>query len=128
MKRRKKKPRTELAPVADPSPIAARNGIAEATEQTMTPPNSPASTRRTRGLSISFDPPEARWVDALVALLKEQGYPNAKRSEVVRIALLELQDALAGRTRADIVKHFVQRDATRRMATISGTTPALPSS
>ena len=94
----------------------------------MSSPNTPTSTRRSRGLSISFDPPEARWVDALVTLLKEQGYPNAKRSEVVRIALLELQDALAGRTRADIVKHFVQRDAARRVATINGATPGLPSS
>lgn len=43
------------------------------------------------------------------------------------MALFELQDALAGKTRNDIVKYFVQRDAARRLATVDGTTPNLPS-
>ena len=55
----------------------------------MTSPNARKSNRQSRGLSISFDPPEAHWVDALVALLREGGCPNAKRSEVVRMALFE---------------------------------------
>ena len=84
--------------------------------------------RRSRGLSISFDPVEAEWVNALVRLLREEGYPNAKRSQVVRMSLLELRDALAGRTRTGIVKYFVQRDAARQVATVNGTIPRLPSS
>jgi hypothetical protein len=83
--------------------------------------------RRSRGLSISFDPSEAEWVDRLVALLKEADYPKARRSEVVRIALFALQDALAECTRADIVRYFAQRDAARLVATVDGTTPRLPS-
>ena len=67
-------------------------------------------------------------VNALVRLLREEGYPNAKRSQVVRMSLLELRDALAGRTRTGIVKYFVQRDAARQVATVNGTIPRLPSS
>ena len=83
--------------------------------------------RRSRGLSISFEPPEAEWVDALVCLLEEEGYPKARRSEVVRIALFDLQQALADRTRLDIAKYFVQRDAARLVAAVERTAPRLPS-
>ena len=83
--------------------------------------------RRSKGLSISFEPPEAQWVDALVCLLKEEGYPKARRSEVVRIALFEFQQVLADRTRVDIVKYFVQRDAARLVAAVERTAPRLPS-
>lgn len=93
----------------------------------MTLPDRRVPKRRSRGLSISFDLPEAEWVEALVVLLKEGGYPKARRSEIVRMGLLELQDALAGRTRADIVKYFAQRDAARLVATLDGTAPRLPS-
>lgn len=93
----------------------------------MAPADSPHPNRRHRGLSISFDPAEAQWVDALVDLLRQEGYPKAGRSEVVRLALLQLRDALVGRSRADIVKFFVQRDAERLVATLDGTTPRLPS-
>jgi hypothetical protein len=83
--------------------------------------------RRHRGLSISFDPNEAEWVDALVDLLKQEGYPHAGRSEVVRMGLLQLRDALAGRRRSEIAKFFVQRDAERLAAALEGTGPTLPS-
>jgi len=94
----------------------------------MAAPESQNRNRRHRGLSISFDPAEAEWVDALVALLKQEGYPKAGRSEVVRLALLQLRDALAGRSRPDIIKFFVQREADRLVATLDGTIPRLPSS
>ena len=103
------------------------NGIAAATDQTMTSPNEQKSNRRSRGLSISFEPPDEQWVDTLIALLREGGYPRAKRSEVMRIAVLALQDALAGRSRADIVKYFVEKDAARRVSAFNGMTPKLPS-
>lgn len=117
----------DVAPAADSPAVAALNGIAAATDQTMTSPNVRNSNRRSRGLSISFERPEAQWVDGLVALLRDGGYPSAKRSEVVRIAVLALQDAMAGRGRADIVKYFVERDAARRVAAVTGSTPKLPS-
>lgn len=93
----------------------------------MTSPTLNKPNRRSRGLSISFDPPEVKWVDAMVSLLREGGYPNAKRSEVVRVALFELQNALTGRTREEIVKYFVERDAARRVATFGRTGPESPS-
>jgi hypothetical protein len=82
---------------------------------------------RHRGLSISFDQTEAEWVDALVNLLKQERYPHAGRSEVVRMGLLQLRDALAGRTRSEIVKFFIQRDAERLAASVDGINPTLPS-
>jgi hypothetical protein len=59
------------------------------------------SSHRRRIHSVSFDASEDDWIDALVDLLTEAGYPKAGRSEIVRLGLLGLQDALAGRTRAE---------------------------
>ena len=78
----------------------------------------PANRRRIH--TVSFDPPSDEWVKALVDLLKDAGYPKAARSEVVRVGLLELQRALAGRSRADILKFFVLREAERVLATFNG--------
>ena len=66
-----------------------------------------------RGLSVSFDPTEAEWVRALVATLKQQGYRKARRSEVIHVALIVLRDALAGLTREEIVRFFIQRELER---------------
>jgi hypothetical protein len=74
--------------------------------------------RRHRGLSISFDLAEERWVDTLVDLLREEGFPRAGRSEVVRLGLLQLREALAGKTRQQIVRFFVRRDADRLSAAL----------
>lgn len=82
--------------------------------------------RRSRGLSISFEPSEATWVDALVLLLDDAGYHKARRSEVIRIALFELQNALAGRSREDILKYFVQREAARLVATVDANAARWP--
>ena len=88
----------------------------------------PDTRERTRyqGLSVSFDRSEAEWVGDLVAALKHQGYTKARRSEVVRVALLVLQDALAGRTREEIVRFFIQRDLDR-LAKLVSTPPRAPS-
>ena len=69
---------------------------------------------------MSFDPREDAWVDALIHLLGEAGYPKVARSEVVRVGLLGLQDALAGRTPSEIATFF-QRDAERLLASFDGT-------
>ena len=81
---------------------------------------------RHRGLSVSFDPTEAEWVRDLVATLKQESYSKARRSEVVRVALLVLQDALAGRTREEIVRFFIQRDLDR-LAKLVSVPPRNPS-
>jgi hypothetical protein len=81
---------------------------------------------RHRILSISFDPADAEWVDALVDLLRQAGYAKAARAEIVRTALQDLHKVLAGRTRAEIVKFFLDREAERLLASFDRT-PKLPS-
>ena len=80
---------------------------------------------RRRIHTVSFDPTEDEWIDALVDLLSEAGYPKAGRSEIVRVGMRGLQDALAGRTRSEILKFFVLRDAEWLLASFTGT-PRLP--
>lgn len=84
----------------------------------------PTSHRR-RIHSVSFEDPESEWLNTLVDLLTEARYPKAGRSQVVRVALLGLQDMLAGRTRAEIVKFFLDGEAERPLASFDGT-PRLP--
>ena len=89
-------------------------------------PSHPADlVPRHRILSISFDPADAEWVDALVDLLRQAGYAKAARAEVVRTALQELHGMLAGRTRAEIVKFFLDHEAERLLASLDGT-PKVP--
>jgi hypothetical protein len=82
-------------------------------------------SHRRRIHTVSFDPTEDEWIDALVALLNEAGYPKPGRSEIVRVGMRGLQDALAGRTRAEILTFFVLRDAEWLLASFHGT-PRLP--
>ena len=76
------------------------------------------SKRTHRVVSISFEASEALWVDTLVWLLAEGGYPRAGRSEVVRTAIAELRKALDGLTPFETVKYFAQRDADRLLTRI----------
>lgn len=96
---------------------------AKRTARAVAEPVDPGHRRRIH--SVSFDASEDDWIDALVDLLSEAGYPKAGRSEIIRVGLLGLQDALAGRTRAEILKFFVLRDAERLLASLDGT-PRLP--
>ena len=90
-------------------------------------PSNPADlVPRHRILSISFDPADAEWVDALVDLLRQAGYAKAARAEIVRTALQDLHKVLAGRTHAEIVKFFLEREAERLLASFDRT-PKLPS-
>ena len=78
-------------------------------------------SHRRRIHTVSFDPTQDEWIDALVDLLSEAGYPKAGRSEIVRAGMRGLQDALAGRTRSEILKFFVLRDAEWLLASFHGT-------
>lgn len=80
---------------------------------------------RRRIVSISFDPADAEWVDLLVDLLRQAGYSKAARAAIVRTALQELHQVLAGLTRGEIVKFFLDREAERLLASFDGT-PRLP--
>ena len=81
----------------------------------------PGESHRRRIHTVSFDPIEDEWIDALVNLLSDAGYPKAGRSEIVRVGVRGLQDALAGRTRSEILKFFVLRDAEWLLASFHGT-------
>jgi hypothetical protein len=83
-------------------------------------------TRRRRIHTISFDPIEDEWLNAIIEILAAEGHPKAARSEVVRVALTGLREALADHTRAAIVRFFVQRDADRLFAALDSTTRRLP--
>ena len=76
---------------------------------------------RRRIHTVSFDPTEDEWIDALVDLLSEAGYPKAGRSEIVRVGMRALQDALAGRTQSEILTFFVVGDAEWLLASMNGT-------
>jgi hypothetical protein len=44
-----------------------------------------------------------------------------RRSEIVRVSVLSLQEALVGRSRSEILKFFVVRDAERLLTSFDGT-------
>lgn len=75
-----------------------------------------ASARSRRVHSINFEPVIDQWLELLVQLLKQAGLPKAGRSEVVRVALSELQRALADHSAADRVKFFLDRDVEWRLS------------
>ncbi len=91
----------------------------------MASPDDSALAPRHRIRSISFDPADGEWVDLLVDILRQAGYAKAGRTEIVRAALQELHKVLAGRTRAEIVKFFLDREAERLLSSLDGT-PRLP--
>lgn len=81
-------------------------------------PASPASSPSRRVHSINFDPTTDEWLEVIVDLLRQAGLPRAGRSEVVRVALSELQRVLAQRSPADIVKLFLNHDVEWRLSRI----------
>jgi hypothetical protein len=84
-------------------------------------PSRAKSLARHRIRSISFDPADAEWIDVLVDLLRQAGYAKAARAEIVRAALQKLRRVLADRTRKEIVKVFLDREAERLLASFDRT-------
>jgi hypothetical protein len=68
--------------------------------------------------SINFETATDEWVESLALLLRQAGLPKAGRSEVVRVALVELQRTVASQSPAEIVKFFLDRDVEWRRARI----------
>jgi hypothetical protein len=102
-----------------PSLIASAQGVPAVRRQIlMAPRHSRTARRKHRIVSISMAPDDAAWVDTLVDLLVDGGYSKAGRSEVVRLALLELRVVLRERGRSEVVRYFVQRDAERQVASL----------
>lgn len=75
--------------------------------------------------SINFDRNTDEWLEALVSRLAAIGYTRAGRSEIVREALLNLREKLAGRSDVEILRFFVERTASRVLASAEQP-PAVP--
>ena len=81
------------------------------------PSRAAANTSRSRRVhSINFEPITEEWLEVVVELLKQAGLPKAGRSEVVRVALSELQRALADYSTAEKMKFFLDRDVEWRLS------------
>ncbi len=66
--------------------------------------------------SINFDRRTDEWLESLVSRLAAIGYTRAGRSETVREALLDLREKLAGRSDFETLRFFVERTASRVLA------------
>ena len=91
--------------------------------QTIMASRASADAKRHRGVSISFDPAELKWVDQLVGTLEQGGYALAARSEVIRVGLIELREALGKMTPSEIVMYFARRHADSIVAAAASTAP-----
>lgn len=66
-----------------------------------------------RVIAISVYSPEADWIDRTTTSLRQAGSPKANRSQVVREAVLRLQEELVAKTPAEILQDFTARQARR---------------
>lgn len=80
------------------------------------PQDSQARPRRVH--SINFQSADDDWIESVVDILRRAGLPKAGRSEVVRVALAELQATLADHTPVDTVRFFLDRDIEWRRSRI----------
>lgn len=111
--------RSRLTPATD----AALTGFVRGAGFTSMAPRrvSHDDSKRRRNVSVSFDPPQLKWVDTLVDTLEKAGYPAPARSDVIRIALGDLQEALKDKPPAEIAEYLAQRHADRFLAAVRGT-------
>ena len=75
----------------------------------------PARKPGYRVVPVSLYVPEAEWLDRLSQALKGAGNPKANRSLLVREAIHRLQEELAGKTPAEVLRYFIEQH-TRRAA------------
>jgi hypothetical protein len=84
--------------------------------------SSTSQSLRRRVHSINFELADDEWLELVVDVLREVGWPRAGRSEVMRVALSDLRRALSSRSRTDILKFFLDRDAERRFTLLASRT------
>jgi hypothetical protein len=77
----------------------------------MTPADSRKPDRRVH--SINFDPETDAWIESIAERLLAFGYPKAGRSAIVREALQDLQQKLAGHSDAELLRFFIERETAR---------------
>jgi hypothetical protein len=69
--------------------------------------------RRYRIVAASLRPEDIAGADRIVDALRDEGWPHANRSLVIREAIGALTDALRGRSSEDVFRHFIERRSRR---------------
>jgi len=79
--------------------------------------------RRYRVIAASLRPEDVETADRIAAALREEGWPHANRSLVIREALSALGEILKDRSTDEIFRHFIERRG-RRIPTSAKPNPA----
>jgi hypothetical protein len=74
--------------------------------------------RRYRIIAASLRPEDVSAADRIVDVLRDEGWPHANRSLVIREALSGLSDALKERSPEEIFRHFIERRGRRIPSTM----------
>jgi hypothetical protein len=69
--------------------------------------------RRYRIIAASLRPQDVAAADRIVDALRDEGWPHANRSLVLREALAELADSLKDCSAEEIFRHFIDRRGRR---------------
>jgi hypothetical protein len=73
----------------------------------------PSEKHRYRIIAASLRPDDVAGADRIVEALRDEGWPHANRSLVIREALSGLSEALKDRSPEEIFRHFIERRARR---------------
>jgi hypothetical protein len=79
--------------------------------------NRPSDRRRYRIVAASLRPEDVAAADRVVEALRDEGWPNANRSLVIREALSGLSETLKDLSGEEIFRHFIERRGRRIPAT-----------
>lgn len=73
----------------------------------------PTSRRRYRIIAASLRPEDVAAADRIVDALRDEGWPHANRSLVIREALAALADVLKDRSSEEVFRHFIEKRGRR---------------
>lgn len=73
----------------------------------------PSDRRRFRIVAASLRPEDVAAADRIVDALRDEGWPNANRSLVIREALSGLSEVLKDRPPEEVFRHFIERRGRR---------------
>ena len=69
--------------------------------------------RRYRIIAASLRPEDIAAADRIVDALRDEGWPHANRSLVLREAVAALTELLRGRSSEEVFRHFIERRGRR---------------
>ena len=67
-------------------------------------------------VAISLYTPDLEWTDEVSQKLQRSGVAKANRSLVIREAIYELERAIQGKSNEELVRFFIERQASRAAA------------